>query len=128
MQVLFLGLALLACASPVQRDGEWALANLPGAPANAPRPTLTINGNQLSGFAGCNRVIATIESDGNVAGFFRGSPGVTEMYCEGNSAMEMEQAFLAALNRTGDARIEEGALVFYDADNREIMRFEPAKP
>lgn len=125
--VFVLALALLACAAPVRRDGEWALASLPGAPANAPRPTLSIAGDRLSGFTGCNRVVGAIESDGNVAAFFRGSPAVTEMYCEANAAMEMERVFLEALERTGDARIEGGALVFFDVNNQEIMRFEAAR-
>lgn len=126
MRALFLATALLACATPVNRDGEWALASLPGAPADAPRPTLSIAGARLSGFAGCNRVSATIESDGNVAAFFRGSVATTRMYCQG-PAMEMERAFLAALERTGDARIESGALVFYDVNNSEIMRLESVR-
>lgn len=131
----FVALALLACAPPtgeqqqlaVQRDGAWALASLPGAPANAPQPTLTIAGDELSGFTGCNSVSATIESDPNVAAFFRSGPSATEMACEA-PAMEMERVFLEALSRTGDARIEGRELVFYDVDNREIMRFAAIDP
>lgn len=125
--LLFGLLALAACASPsgaVDRDGEWTLSELAGAPPDAPRPTLTIAGAQMSGFAGCNRLSAQIETDPNVAAFFRGGPAVTRMYCQVNNAMAMEQAFLEALNRTGDARIEGGELVFFDVNARPIMRFE----
>lgn len=120
-------LALAACASPslaVDRDGAWTLSELAGAPSNAPRPTLTIAGSQMSGFAGCNRLSAQIETDPNVAAFFRGGPAVTRMYCQADNAMAMEHAFLEALNRTGDARIEGGALVFFDVNAQPIIRFE----
>lgn len=128
MRVTILALALLGCAAaPVARDGNWVLAHLPGAPEDAPRPTLEIEGAQMSGFAGCNRFSATIETDPNVAAFFRGSPAATEMYCTDAHAMDMEGAFFDALTRTGDARIEGETLVFYDVNNQEIMRFAAAR-
>ncbi len=132
----FVAVALLACAPPtpgageqvaIQREGAWALASLPGASASAPQPTLTIAGDELSGFTGCNSVSATIESDPNVAAFFRSGPSATEMACEA-PAMEMERVFLEALSRTGDARVEGRELVFYDVDNREIRGFAAIDP
>jgi hypothetical protein len=39
----------------------------------------------------------------------------------------MERALLEALERTGDARIEDGMLIFFDVNNREIMRFVRAR-
>jgi heat shock protein HslJ len=121
---LFTLAILVACASHarVDRDGAWELAALPGAPEGAPRPQLTIDDVEISGFAGCNRFFAQIESDPNVAAFFRGSVGATRMYCQG-APMVMERAFLEALERTGDARIVGGELVFFDTQSQEIMRF-----
>jgi heat shock protein HslJ len=123
---LLLASWLVGCATEVNRDGAWALADLTGAPKDAPLPTLAISSAHLSGFTGCNRVAGEIETDANVATFFRGGLAVTEMYCEAGEAMAMERAFLAALNRARDARIVAGELVFFDVNNREIMRFRRA--
>jgi heat shock protein HslJ len=121
--------ALAACASPMamDRDGSWELAALRGAPAGVPTPNLRIDDTQISGFAGCNRYVGQIESDPNVAAFFRGSLAVTQMYCEG-APMQIEQAFLEALAQTGDMRSVGDDLVVFDTQNREIMRFRRARP
>ncbi|MBY0563073.1 MAG: META domain-containing protein [Hyphomonadaceae bacterium] len=129
LRIAFLSvLALTACAAPSAGlpQGEWRLAELSGAPMNAPRPTLIINGADISGFAGCNNFSGRVEDDPNVAAFFRDGVAVTEMYCEDPDAMAMERLFLNALNRTGDIRAEGNGIVFYDTDARPIMRFEPA--
>jgi len=125
-RIVLLAFALNACATPIVRDGEWALSNLQGAPTDAPRPNLTIEGERMSGFAGCNRLTAQIETDPNVAAFFRGPVATTRMHCEG-AAMDMERALLLALERTGDARIEDNMLIFFDVNNHEIMRFVRAR-
>ncbi len=128
MQKAALALATLfvvGCATPVDRNGSWVLANLPGAASDAPRPTLEIDDARMSGFAGCNRLTAAIETDPNVAAFFRGNVATTRMMCPG-PAMEMERAFLDALNSTGDARVEGDDLVFFDVNSQEIMRFSRA--
>lgn len=119
-------LVLAACAAPTvpNRDGEWRLAELAGAPADAPTPTLTIVDADIGGFTGCNRFSGRIEEDPNVAAFFRGDVAVTEMYCEAENAMAMERVLLDALYRTGDIRREDEGLVFYDVNAQPIMRFE----
>lgn len=127
-----LALFVLGCATPPPMDvsapsGAWELEHLDDAPNDAPRrPTIEFTEDRVAGSAGCNRFTAQRETDSNVAAYFRGGIAVTRMACPG-PAMEMERVFLAALERTGDIRVEDGKLRVFDANNHEIMRFRPAE-
>ncbi len=86
---------------------EWSLTSLGGAPAepgNGGKPaTLTFSeaGNEVSGFAGCNRLAGTYEAKGD--SLRMGPLALTRMACP--SGMELETKFGAALDATRSYRI-----------------------
>ncbi len=116
-------LALGACASPLtplnpgpSLDGEWREAT-----RALHAPTVTFEGERASGFAGCNRWFATVRRGENPALTFEGV-GTTRMMCEG-AQMEIERAFLQALDDTEMVTIDGEALVFGDIGGGEAARF-----
>src|SRR5262245_45851888 len=115
------------CAAPpplsmARPSGTWVLERLEGAPdGTLQRPTITFDGEHISGFAGCNRFFGQRATDPDATTYFSGV-GVTRMACAG-PPMELEQVFLAGLDRTRDARVVDGRLVLFDADDHQIMRF-----
>ena len=126
---LFVFLALAGCAAPpplsMERpSGAWVLDRLAGAPTgDLQRPTITFEGDRISGFAGCNRYFGQRATEPNVAAYFSGI-GATRMACIG-PAMELERSFLAGLDRARDARVVNGLLVLFDVSDHEVMRFAP---
>ena len=90
----------------------WTLLELGGQPAGlgagdkAANLTLVANGNQASGFAGCNRMSGTYQLDGATLRF--GAMAVTRMACA--TGMELETTFLAALQATRGYRMTEQGL------------------
>jgi heat shock protein HslJ len=129
VRALLVFIVAAGCAAPpplsMERpSGAWILERLAGAPnGSLQKPTITFDGDHVSGFAGCNRYFGQRATDPNVATYFSGV-GATRMACVG-PAMELEQVFLAGLDRTRDARVVNGLLVLFDADDHEIMRFAP---
>jgi heat shock protein HslJ len=127
----FLALLILAgCASPpplntTPPSGEWVLESLGGpVDRDLQRPTITFSAGRISGFAGCNRYFGQRATEPGGAPYFS-SIGATKMACIG-PAMELEQRYLAGLERTRDARVVDHRLVLFDADDREIMHFTQA--
>jgi heat shock protein HslJ len=123
-------LTLAGCASPpplntAPPSGEWVLESLDGSvDAGLQRPTITFSEGRISGFAGCNRYFGQRAAEPGEASYFSGI-GATKMACVG-PAMDLEQRYLAGLERTRDARVVDHRLVLFDADDREIMRFTQA--
>jgi len=88
----------------------WQLAGITGLKLDVGTPavTLSIADGQVSGFAGCNRYFASVETgDGSID---IGMIGSTRMACE-TSAMDLESAFLRALEVVSEYRIADGSLV-----------------
>jgi len=87
-------------------NGEWTLISEAAQP-----PTLSFEGDRASGFAGCNRWFAQATRDGDALRF--GGIGATRMMCP-PPRMEIETAFLGALERTRGARIQADTLTLID--------------
>ena len=82
--------------------------------------TLVAEGRRVQGFSGCNRFIGSYQLDGNRLAF-RGMAG-TRMACV--ETMELEQAFLKALDSTASWEITGEHLELYDASGGMLLRFE----
>jgi heat shock protein HslJ len=105
--------ALSAMASNDLDNTAWTLAELPGHPALTDRPaTLRFSEGRAQGTDGCNRYTAPYEA---IEGSFRvsGSIAGTRMACP-EPVMNQAEAFLAALTKARDARVEDGGLVLVD--------------
>lgn len=98
-----LSLAALAFASAQTApagplDGHWKIVGwtLPDAvPVRAHLPYLSLRGNQVAGFAGCNRLTGTATVRGNQITF--GNLGTTRMSC-GAAVNAQETALLGFLS------------------------------
>jgi len=118
-----------ACVTSAPLDmaapsGAWRLAAMDGAAPPSPEaPSITFEGERVSGFAGCNRFFAAIESDPSADGYFSGI-GSTRMACP-DPAMSLEARFLQRLGQTRSVRVVDGALVFFGAEEAELLRFAP---
>ncbi len=114
-----LSIALLAaCATPATLpSGEWTLIS-----AEAVKPTIALEGDRASGFAGCNRFFATVtRADGHVS---LTGIGATRMFCEGR--MQIEQDYLAKLGQVAAVQADGAELSLRDAEGRELLRFSRA--
>lgn len=93
--------------------------------AGADAPTIEFIRDRANGFTGCNRWFAQVEArDQNHFRFI--AIGATRRACEPD-AMEIETAFLAALESTAAARTEDDLLVLYNAEGAPLARFEPQR-
>jgi putative lipoprotein len=104
-----------ASEAPPISDIEWTVEEIAGIEdlGDTP-PTLSIaQDGRASGHGGCNRFFATAAIDGEEIVF--SEIGSTFMACEG-MAMEIEQAFFAALEATASYRIDGGRLVLLDVE------------
>ena len=77
----------------VELDGKSGATGQGGKPATL---ELTAEGTRASGFAGCNRMAGTYDLQGDKLRL--GPLALTRMACE--SGMELEQAYVEALNAT----------------------------
>jgi len=91
---------------------EWTLVEIGGQPAGlgagdkAATLALVSDGNQASGFAGCNRMSGRYELDGAALRF--GPMAVTRMACA--TGMDLETKFLSALEATRGYRMTDKGL------------------
>ncbi len=80
-------------------DVEWHLVELNGSPVTGRReaPTLTLASGEkrAAGFAGCNRFFGSYALGGSTVRF--SAIGATRMACAEDGAMELESAYLKAL-------------------------------
>lgn len=90
----------------------WQLSQLAGEPVTVPEgrelPNLKLDptNNALSGFGGCNRLMGSVQLEGDRLSF----PGLggTKMFCEGT--MALEDKFTAALRDTDSFKLDGGKL------------------
>lgn len=99
---------------------EWRITSLDGTAVRTPTPTLRFSvDGRASGFAGCNRWMASATLTGERLAFER--PAGTLMACP-EAAMATEQAFLAALATVSRHDFDEaGALVLLSGDTAVIV-------
>ncbi len=84
--------------------------------------TITLQGGEAGGLAGCNMFFAPYTLDGNLLTF--GPAGSTMMACE-ERAMAQEQVFLANLEKIASYQIVANQLHMADADGAVLLAFEP---
>ena len=96
--------------------GEWTLVELDGRPVPAVgrgAPTLRLmEEGRAGGFTGCNHWFATVERSGSSLRFRE--VGSTRMACVEDAAMQMETAFVAALEATRSYEISGTTLTLRD--------------
>lgn len=113
-------LVFASCASSKNGTGseamlyekEWKLTELNGTPVNTPRvPTIqfTKEGQRVSGFAGCNRMMGTFTITGEALKF---SPlAATKMACMDEN---VETQYLQALTKVSAYSVKDGELSLTD--------------
>lgn len=115
-------------ASAQQLGGEWKLVE---ATQNGRRvylgrdiKTSAIFGenNRMSGNAGCNRYSTTYNANGRNRIVFQ--PIIsTKMACADNNYMKQESTFFSVIEKTDRYRLNRNYLTFYDARERNILKF-----
>jgi heat shock protein HslJ len=113
---LFVMVAIGACASPsrppepIVLDGtSWRAVAVAGrTPVPGAEPTLTFNGNGVSGTDGCNQYGGSVRFEGN--GFVADELGGTLMLCE-DRIMTTAEPFLAILRSVDRMAIVDGRLM-----------------
>src|SRR5690606_14862297 len=127
--VLALGLILSAntCAdksAAITAQGKWILVSLNGTEVQMPEgvetPYISVDstGENVTGFAGCNRMFGTVKTWGDSIAF----PGLasTRMYCVETQAVE--NSFLEALNTTRTYTIKGDQLMLLGDKARTLLR------
>ncbi len=104
---------------------QWRAVEIPGVAltvveaGRAPHFVLETEGNRVSGFSGCNRLMGSYQLDKDALRF--SGLASTRMGCPA-PIMEVEGAFLKALNATAGLRQDGNALELRDAGGRVVMR------
>ena len=129
MRALVLAFALAACAqtmSPTPQQDylagtSWQRVDDENA---MPHPaTVAFASGRASGYTGCNRWSGdAVQSGGDELRFE--NVAVTEMACAAEVQMATERDFLAVINATRRAHYDDRALVLFDAQDKQIARFE----
>jgi heat shock protein HslJ len=109
---------------------EWRLVDIGGQPSPAgadttrhPGFTLLAEGRKVQGSAGCNRMTGRYQLDGQKLKF--GPLVTTRMACP---AMQIETAFLKALEATTRYEVSGSSLTLYGADTAVARLEAAAKP
>jgi inhibitor of cysteine peptidase len=118
--------ASLGDKAPKNLDGtSWSLVTLNGKDLIPQTEiTLTLDGDQLSGTAGCNRYFGSVTIENGAPS--AGGVGSTQMWCgtyEG--VMDQETDYLQALGTAVRYDVEDGQLILFDADGQALLVFAP---
>jgi heat shock protein HslJ len=113
-----------ACTLPSSGSGlvdtHWSLTTIDGKPTAAPASLLVKDGH-ATGNAGCNPFSGSARISGRDIAF--GPMITTKMACLPQARMDQEAALLAAFAATTHWRIENGALVLSDTQDKDRLRF-----
>jgi heat shock protein HslJ len=126
LTLLVAGLLLIVtgCGGNDEDDGqsvegtEWTLVSGVEAPPNAV-PTVTFDGELVTGFAGCNDYRGEYEVEGDsmeIVGI-----AVTAMGCPGPE-MQTEEAYFSVFDQVDGWSIADGELVL-SSDGDEVLRY-----
>ena len=113
-------------ANSTQLQGTyWKLTALGTTPVNAPEserePHLVLQADsKVNGSGGCNRMFGSYELNGDALAF--SGVGSTKMACQ--DGMEIETAFLPALQRVAKYRITGQQLELLDSAGALVARFD----
>ena len=119
-----------SCANPgtpaVKLVGTyWRVISIAGSTnvkigsRKAPNLVMSLYGNSIKGFTGCNSLMGNYEKGSATLSFTRLS--TTRMACPGKSG-SIEQAFLSALENTSRWKITGKTLELFDSRNRLLIR------
>ena len=107
-------------------EGTWELVHIQTRDRSAKgidmrfplkTPTLTFNGEQLSGNTGCNNISSTFKTNGNSIDL--GGIAMTKMFCEGVE----EHVFTEAINAVKKFRIDGEHLILSNDDSMDLLTF-----
>lgn len=96
-------------------DTHWNLATLAGKairlPEGVENPYVNLlEGDRISGFGGCNKLMGTVKMDGSSMSF----PGLgsSKMFCE--KTQDLENSFMTALRATNSFKLDGDKLTLLD--------------
>ncbi len=126
--VALVGLALpmQSCQTCSEGDitGEWKVVSINneavGQAEVEPFVAFDVEAKTMNGSAGCNRFFGSFEL-GEKCSFKTSNVGATRMMCPN---MEVEDAFLNALNKVTNYSVCGDELTLLDADKNEVLSFE----
>ncbi|MBL8876453.1 MAG: META domain-containing protein [Phycisphaerae bacterium] len=103
--------------------GDKSLAMLVPQDVAVKKPTLDISADgKVSGFAGVNRLMSSLNMDALSKGEFAMSPAATTMMAGPEYAMKLEQQYLGALAKVRNFKVDGSKLTLTDGANQ-IMQF-----
>lgn len=106
-------------AQPSLAGTKWALAdNVKGK-----IPTLNIEGEKISGNAGCNNYFGTAKLDASTGNFSAGALGSTRMACDN---MSVEKNFMDMVGKANKYVVTGNVLELYQ-DNLLLLKFNKAE-
>ncbi|MCW3162506.1 META domain-containing protein [Chryseobacterium oryctis] len=106
-------------AQPSLANTKWTLVdNVKGK-----IPTLNIEGEKISGNAGCNNYFGTAKVDASTGDFAAGQMGSTRMACDN---MSVEQNFLDMMGKANKYVVSGNTLELYK-DNLLLLKFNKAE-
>ncbi|WP_292009199.1 META domain-containing protein [Chryseobacterium sp.] len=109
----------LGKAQPSLANTKWTLAdNVKGKV-----PTLNIDGEKVSGNAGCNNYFGTLTMDASTGNFSAGQMGSTRMMCDN---MSVEQNFMDMMQKANKYVVVGSTLELYK-DNLLLLKFNKAQ-
>jgi heat shock protein HslJ len=111
-------------SASVDLDGtSWTLIALNGKDLIPETEiTLTVDGDQLSGTAGCNRYFGSVTFEDGTPSV--GMLGSTEMWCGApEGVMEQETGYLQALGSVARYTVENKELTLFDAEGQALLVF-----
>lgn len=113
-----------ASAGPALSGTSWTVATISGADAGAAqrRPSVAFTDTRVSGSAGCNAWSGNYTLTGDALHITQGVH--TMMACA--SGMEVERAFLDAVENTRRASVSGATLTFFDAQGHVLATFSRA--
>lgn len=114
--VFSIGLPACSDATP-KLDGSWSAIEVKGASVTG--LTLDIDGQKVSGNAGCNRFNGPIQVDGSTVKF--GPLATTRIFCDGK--MEAESMYLAALQSAARYEFSADTLSLFGGDDTVVAKF-----
>lgn len=103
--------------------GDKSFAMLVPQDVAVKKPTLDISADgKVSGFAGVNRLMSSLNMDALAKGGFAMSPAATTMMAGPEYAMKLERQYLDALAKVRSFKVEGSKLTLTDGANQ-IMQF-----
>lgn len=106
-------------AQPSLAGTKWALADH----VKGKTPTLNIEGEKISGNAGCNNYFGTAKLEPSSGNFSAGQMGSTKMACEN---MSVEKNFMDMMSKANKYVVNGNVLELYQ-DNLLLLKFNKAE-